>query len=289
MFESLQIYGLIKREGLRKSDSLRMMNNERTALQFLINDLYASGYRGARTRDSHFPLHPIYREEGPYQYLRFDRAVSMFSALPGRCYGKLPLESCQAIQENSDVLIIYNIPTIITQLKHPMQDLNAVLNVKNSSPIRAKALVLISDNEAGDLFIASDVEGEKIFHELGAYNKTASFCKRYDVDAEIVELDTVAYYLKDNALIRDDILLRSEEILRGVKDFKVHLHFDKEKYPTVNSVHLRLTSIHNQVWDYEIAIRNRYGIHRGVDIINLNIADLHESPIARALDIQVLP
>jgi len=174
--------------------------------------------------------------------------------------------------------------------------------------------VLISDGVQGDLFVLSNERkkpGEKIFHEAGSQsNNTNYLSKLYQKNAEVVELQMLAYYLgtpprerlnpqakTTYSLYRDDLVHAhgAEEIAVGITDFQVKYGvFDPvqgivyrasnaiadEQWAFVRSVRINIevdsTSKKNSktIWEYEFAIRNRNrrDFNSGVDIIDRPLA-----------------
>ncbi|HEV2524352.1 MAG TPA: PilW family protein [Gammaproteobacteria bacterium] len=211
------------------------MDIGRTLFQFIRHDLQSSGYRGCRTQDHNFPIRRNFEKNGiPYKFLKTDRAVFGFEATTGVCQQHIPRKFCDSLRKNSDVLVIYNIPQKVNFLKHSMVNPDDAIFIQAGGRIQKNAMVLISDVQQGDFFIANDVENEKIFHQLGA-NSTLLLSKCYQQDAEVTELQTIAYYLGSHhrssalrgtySLFRSDIRQKAEEIVEGIVDFSVEYGF----------------------------------------------------------------
>ncbi len=230
---AVQWYQILKKTFIVQREKRQNLNIGRTALQFLMSDLSTSGYRGCRTFDDNFPIRRLFASfSGSARFFKIDRKVFGFNATPGNCQGRVPEKICKRIKENSDVLVIYNIPKAIYFLKQDMKKNDEVLYTKGNHQIRKGSIALISDCFQGELFIAEEVENQKIFHRKTIQtNLTDSFNKLYKKGSEITELQTVAYYLgtpfrfeKDlgvYALYRDDLFHEAEEILDNIVGFQV--------------------------------------------------------------------
>ncbi|HQZ87827.1 MAG TPA: PilW family protein [Gammaproteobacteria bacterium] len=232
---AMQWYHVSKISHFAEKNKKEILDIGRTLFQFIRHDLQSSGYRGCRTQDSNFPIRRNFEKNGiPYKFLKTDRAVFGFEAAAGVCQQHIPQKICDSLRENSDVLVIYNIPQKVNFLKHSMVKSDDALFIQAGGRIQKNAMVLISDVQQGDFFIANDVENEKIFHQLGA-NSTFLLSKSYKQDAEVTELQTIAYYLgipdRSSALrgtyslFRSDIRQKSEEIVEGIVDFSVEYGF----------------------------------------------------------------
>jgi len=223
---------ILKKTLMIQKEKRRDLHAGRTVFQFFMNDLENSGYRGCRTLDDNFPVHRLFVNfASPMCFFRMDRKVFGFHATSGNCLNKMPKKVCKRVKENSDVLVIYNIPQAIHFLKRNMKRTNEVLYVEGEHHIRRGSVVLISDCLQGELFIAEETEAGSIFHRKTIQtNFTDSFSKLYQKGAEITELQTVAYYLGVTvregrlgtySLYRDDLLHEAEEILDKIVDFQV--------------------------------------------------------------------
>ncbi|HXH55584.1 MAG TPA: PilW family protein [Gammaproteobacteria bacterium] len=232
---AMQWYHVSKISHLSEKNKKEILDIGRTLFQFIRHDLQSSGYRGCRTQDQNFPIRRNFEKNGiPYKFLKTDRAVFGFTAAAGVCQQHIPQKFCDNLLKNSDVLVIYNIPQKVNLLKHSMVNPGDAIFIQSGGRIQKNAMVLISDVQQGDFFIANDVENEKIFHQLGA-NSTFVLSKCYKQNTEVIELQTIAYYLgiPDRAsaprgtysLFRSDIRQKAEEIVEGIVDFSVEYGF----------------------------------------------------------------
>ena len=232
---AMQWYYVSKNSYFLEKNKKEILDRGRTLFQFVRHDLKVSGYRGCRTQDKNFPIRRNFEKHGtPYKFLKTDRAVFGFKAVAGLCGQHVPQKFCDSMPKNSDVLVVYNIPQTINVLQHSMLNPDDPIFIEAGGRIQKNAMVLISDLQQGDFFIANDVKDEKIFHQLGL-NSSFLLSKSYQKDAEITELQTIAYYLglpdRSSALLgtyslfRSDIRQKAEEILEGIVDFSVEYGF----------------------------------------------------------------
>jgi hypothetical protein len=265
-----------KREGL---------NTGRTVLQFMMNDLKYSGYLGCRSRDDNYPVRShVASYESPYKFHRVNTAVVGFVATPAHCARRLPESACQRMKEGSDVLVIYNIPRHLTFLKYPLLNLEDDFIVDNAKSIRPLSLVLINDCYAADIFTVIKVNEGKISREKSPrLNESNLLSRAYAVGAEVVAVDSVAYYVgkttrqKENqvvlSLFRDDLFQEAEEIIEGVTTLKMeyvltgddgHIHYQssanivEKDWPSVVGVRVTVITDKEVRWIYEFSIRNRH-------------------------------
>ncbi len=296
-------YQIVKISRLKENTQRQVMDIGRTVFQFIGRDLKSCGYKGCRTADPHYPIRRNFKEIGnPHQFLRTDRAVFGFSAEIGACQHSIPPKFCSHIKTDSDVLVIYNIPQKILMLKDAMLKPEDALMVEQAKQIQENAMVLISDAHQGDVFIANEVENEKIKHQLGGnLNSTLNLSKCYQQGAEITELQTIVYYIGapdrptadsgSYALFRSDIRKKPREIVAGIVDFSVEYGFwdpshesnpgfqyykaaliKPEQWALVRMVRLKIEikgevyhgiSQKNRHWEYAFAIRNGHRINIG--------------------------
>lgn len=185
------------------------LDNLQTLLQFFMHDIQGCGYRGCRTLDSSAPFHLIYKQNNPeYRFFRFDRPLFAFKAQSGSCFGSMPESACLRAKENSTVLILYNVPKKLYSLARPMKTPFDDLYLKGSPDLWNNSLVLISDCEKADVFIASLVTNNIVQHEkMIKMNEINYLSKAYDISAEVGELQTIAYYIGE---INRDIQYKSK-------------------------------------------------------------------------------
>ncbi len=285
---------------------MHFLDTGQSAIRYFMRDVQAGGYRGCRSADPSFPLTKHYSDwNKAFGYFRQDRVVFGFIASPGTCYRKIPISACKRIKENSPVLIIYQVAQKINPLIQSMKKADDPLVLPMHHGIHNGALVLISDAYQGDMFIANRVQGPILFHEkILGFNNNGSLSKAYSTKAEVVELQTVAYYVgkperflhmnlnqpisnkTSFALFRDDYLQNAQEIIAGVTHVEFEYALQKtaggniqyyksedileEHWPLVSSLRIHLTMENQKSWSFEIALRNRI-----IPYFNLSAIDSH--------------
>jgi hypothetical protein len=271
------------------SPHFEMAEKTREIVQFLGNDLRLSGYLGPRTRD---PSCPIYRQLNPqnHAWLRQDRAVFGCASIE-RCSVLLGAGAMARLKAHSPIIIIYNIPKAIQRLSQAMDGPSGVMRLEHQTTVRVGSVVLVSDGLASDFFIASAVQGHTLFHEQTPYtNQSPSLSKAYPKGSEVIELQTVAYYLglpsrsskdrKTFSLYRDDQCHEVEEITEGIVGMKLEyrvlepakgLRFAtadqllEKDWHWVSGVRLHIDFYQRPSWRYDFAIRNGPRAHRDFD------------------------
>ncbi len=249
-------------------------------LPFLSNDLASSGYRGPRTRDLSFP---VYQHFNTAQHPWFGRKSAVFGCKNASdCAAYLPARALSRLKPNSEILIIYGIPKNVQHLTQAMLSASEPIKLKRATSIPEKSLVLISDGLSSDLFIASTVQGQTIFHEQTPYTNVRGFLsKAYPKGSEMMELQSVAYYLgvplrsqlqtQSFSLYRDDLAQKAEEISEGIKtiSFSYALAesfkplrfakagtFSNKDWLWVKGLRIQIDFHHNPSWRYDFALRN---------------------------------
>lgn len=282
-------YQRLRKTMLRFPPHLEIAEKTREIVQFLGNDLRLSGYLGPRTRDPSCPLH---RQFDPltHAWLRQDRAVFGCASIE-RCGMSLGAGAKARLKAHSPIIIIYNIPKAIQRLSQAMDGPSGVMKLEHKTTLRAGSVVLISDGLASDFFIASAVQGHTLFHAQTPYtNRSPCLSKAYPKGSEVIELQTVAYYLglparssKDRntfSLYRDDQCHEVEEMTEGIVGMKLEyavlepakgLRFAaadqllEKDWPWVSGVRLHIDFHQRSSWRYDFAIRNGPRAYRDFD------------------------
>jgi len=282
-----QGYAVVKKNYLDIKGKLLSINQQETVYAYFIQDVLASGYRGCRTSDPHYPLYqPLLERHPVHRYHRFDKALFAFHAKNSNCYGKLPDKICDRVKEGTDVLVLYNVPRNQAVLSAGMQRPGEELKMQSKVKFNRDSLVLISDCERAEVFLPDAVRQNLVAHP--------PLTKLYDKNTESAELEVIVYFVglperylrrhpnKTNfspyGLFRGNIIHPVAEILPNIKEFKVNLrvfspqsnqiyYIEAKRYQDeiILDVELSLTLGNNEVWTYEMAPRNRYGNVSGDD------------------------
>lgn len=192
-------------QGVKKAfeqSQIYLKNQEIHAIitQYIKTDVQSAGYRGCLGRDPAFPLYRCYSSYSPeYRLLKGEQTVFGFQTSKEDCLAKMPQTACERVAAESPVLILYRVPRKIMKLTKPQKHAEDPISVSEAF-LQKKSLALISDCQQGDFFIATDIQenaGEaQILHQkILGLNETPVFSKCYNENAEVVELQTVAYYL----------------------------------------------------------------------------------------------
>ncbi len=275
-------YQIVRKQYLIQNSTQSVLTRVRTAFQFLSEDLQASGYRGVRSRDPHFPItehmavqyrHPI---EHRILYPEDRRLVFGFGRQAHPMYAR-----------DRDVLIIYDIPRNRTLLGADLINTKDSIRTLQNSGIREGALVLIADYAQGDLFVTNQVIDQWIFHQSINANVRDTLTKLYKIQdkTEVVELQRILYYLKPlkvpaekpvYGLYRKDLLqnqMPAQELVRGIRTFSIQYGMgdaqyknateieDKQDWLRVKSVKIQLSIVNeytkqDELFDFEIALKN---------------------------------
>ena len=282
-------YQRLHKTMLRFSPHLEIAEKNREIVQFLGNDLRLSGYLGPRTRDSSCP---VYRQFDPstHAWLRQEPAVFGCESIE-RCAVSLGAGAKARLKAHSPIIIIYNIPKAIQRLSQAMDGPSGVIKVEHPTTVRAGSVVLVSDGLSSDFFIASAVQGHTLFHAQTPYtNRSPFLSKAYPKGSEVVELQTVAYYLglpprsskgpNTFSLYRDDQCHEVEELTEGIVGMKLEyavlepvkgLRFAtadqllEKDWPWVSGVRLHIDFHQRPSGRYDFAIRNGPRAYRDFD------------------------
>jgi hypothetical protein len=300
-----QWFQIVKKEYLQRKVQIAEVNTQRNLYLYLSQDIQMSKYLGSRAKDRCFPImHHLIDEHILYQYnllpnphshaqnqnrsqnMFYYKNVSGFTA-PFACVNALPDLLCRRLAPESDVLIIHMIGKQIKQLKAALVASHDTIETEEKHHFYKGSLVLIADTLQGDLFIANDVSGHRVYHQqTSSGNQTAHFSKCYQKSAEIIELQNVAYYLSGSVLYRDDFLHPAQEIITDIELFKVEyglmkqskIQFKKgseindEEWKFIQSVRLKIRATHSKTdFEFEFTIPNRYSATDRAHLGHLNI------------------
>lgn len=270
----------------------------RTVFQFMSNDIKFSGYRGLRTLDENFPIKANFvSHKIPFRFYQYHVPVFGFRSTGNNCLEYLPLKSCKRIQENTDVIIIYNIPNQIDSLQYAMQTPLDVLETHSTQKRQKNAMFIISDAESADLFVATEIEPGRIFHAGSTEgNLSSAFSKAYGVGAEVIALETVMYYLGVSerstagkpriALFRDNLFQKAEELTEGIRELNIEYQIHEPTmgmqyrraeemsdtlWHWVESVRITVLTEREGKWDYEFSIRNRHYFNSSAYFFNRHV------------------
>lgn len=273
-------YQSIRKVVLRFSGHLEMAEKTREIIQFLGNDLHYSAYRGPRTRDPSFPVY-VHFDSRSHPYLHQDRAVQGCES-PAACVQHLPPSAMARAKPQSNLFIVYNIPKKIQAIAQTMQNPSGVIKLEHPTALRAGSVILVSDGLSSDCFIATALQGLTLFHGQTPYgNRRDYLSKAYPKGSELMELQSVAYYLgrplrskpdpETFSLYRDDLCHEAEEIAEGIKAMHIEyaiweplrgLRFaaasalSDQHWPWVIGLRVELAFHQPSSWSYDFAIRN---------------------------------
>lgn len=230
LFSAVTGYHMIKKHYVQQKHAQQVLHTVRTTFEFLRRDLEASGYRGIRSRDPTFQLKWHMNE-------RFGHSIPPAVLYPKDARLVFGFKAHPMCAEGREVLLIHNVPrtpnTLALDQKHPQDN----IQILESTHLRKGALVLIADYLQGDVFIASDVRNNVIFHQTSTgENISGAFSKKYERKdhTEVVELQPIVYYLKKfqptqvgYGLYRENVLLSgsAQELMRDITGFQIKYGF----------------------------------------------------------------
>jgi hypothetical protein len=237
----LQGYLFIQKIILKLEERFTLAQKADIADFYLRQDIQFSGYKGYRSCDC--SLLDINHVNSLNKLIFKNQVLIAKNVFPGCQTKELPKKiadkiSKQEIIANTDILFIKDIPKAIYKLAIPIRDLCAAIEIKDhfTPPLHNDSLLAIADIKSIERFVASRIIANKyIYRELPENNNTC-LQHAHDIDAEIIVLQWVVYYLAKHAtaetytLYRDDIINNAEGILDGIEDFYVRLiNEDKEQ------------------------------------------------------------
>lgn len=286
----LQWYAVSKTSWHTIQATQKQIHAARVALQFIAQDIQASGYLGCHTQNIFLPLyHAVVQNHVLYRHhlLRRDRAVFGINTETAECLKHFPARLCERVKEKSDILLIYNVAHHVTPLKQPMQNALQPIQTNAANAVQKGALVLISDCRQGDFFIANDVSGQYLYHQISmGGNHTSTLSKAYEAKAEVSELQIIAYYIGKSArekstlspryvLYREDLVQGGEEIAENLTEFQVEYGIHSpagvaykaafevapNEWSLVCAIRLKVktNASNNNQWEVALALPNRPG------------------------------
>ena len=139
-------YPLLKNVVASSRTKNHQLDIGRTILQLMKQDIQFSGYQGCRTMDSHYPVRRNFVTFAKSnRFFQWNRNLFGVNSTFGSCYAYLPRSMCDRAIENSDILVIYNIPYSFRTLTHDMHNPKEVLEIHGKGIIRKGGMFLISD------------------------------------------------------------------------------------------------------------------------------------------------
>ena len=234
----MQIFLSSKQTYRIQDGTSRLQENSRFAMRFLNQDIRMAGYSGC----SSAALVPnnIVDLDGD----GIPDPVSDFAGdgLAGHVYGDLPLAltstdtlTAAEVMPNSDVIVILKGSSTDVQLTGNMTADNA--NIQITAASQAKAgftpddILFISDCEAADVFSINNVStsGTKTTMAHSSANNTGpKLSKAYGIDATVMKLEKIVYYVGPNvygipALFRrymEGANMITEELVEGIESLQ---------------------------------------------------------------------
>lgn len=250
----MQIF-LSSRQTYRVQDGLaRMQENGRFAMQFLSNDIRMAGYTGCASKASSI------------NNIAQDATTASFSGgIMGYEYPSLPVSltatntlASADVVANTDVLVIKGASPTGVRLTGNMTVVNANIQV---DPVTAAGMfaagdiLFISDCGNADIFAATSVSnggGAITVAHAAASNTSVNLSKTYQTDAELMRMESSAYYIGTDATnnniptlyrrrLTSGSTMVSEPLVEGVENMQI-LYGEDTDSPTDGSANRYLAA-----------------------------------------------
>ena len=234
-----QGYAFIQKIILRLEGRLGLLQRVDVINFYLRQDVQFAGYSGSRSRDESLLIINHVRD---LEFLAAkEQAVIAKHIFPGSHVKELPKKFIikidkQEIKANTDILFIKDIPKATYKLASFMQDPCDAITTDRRVNFPSDTLFAIADPISTEKFIASDITMGKHISRQSLDNMDTCLQRVYGINAEVIALQWVIYYLAKSSsdlstytLYRHDIIGSAEAIVNGVEDWYVLPLKDKKK------------------------------------------------------------
>ena len=235
----LQGYLFIQKVVFKLEERFTLMQKADVVEFYLRQDIQFSGYKGCRSCDN--SLLDINHVRGLNQLALKEQALIVKNVFPGCKVKEFPKKIAekiikQEIKANTELLFVKDIHKATHKLAKPIQNPCAVVEIKDPFDLPDGALLAIADPKSIERFIASSVIGGKHIYRQLPENNDVCLQRTYELNAEILVLQWVVYYLAKKiatnetyTLYRDDVINNAEGLIDGIEDFYVHLIHDSKE------------------------------------------------------------
>lgn len=232
----VQIYLSNKTTNQIQEGLARVQENGRFANYILTHDIRMAGYSGCGNTSK---LELTSRVAGVDSLTDFNIPLKGYEGTSGSYSPTLPTYLPSTPAPNTDVIELRESDFLDVQLRREMQNPNNPVLVYDRLGIQPGEIVLITDCEVGDIFIAGASSSAAAITHTNSENTTNDLSIPYLTNAKIMRFFYYAYYVKDsgrtnangeviNSLYRLNIQGAEEELIEGVERFEVTYGVDTD-------------------------------------------------------------
>lgn len=212
----------------------RLQENARFANHIFNKDVRMAGFQGCNNLSQVQVTNLVTNASS---LLDIDKAVSGFEATSSGWSPSLPTHLSGKVKAGTDVIEVRMASPSGVHLTSNMTQPNTAILVTNRLGIQAGEVVLITDCEVADLFVAgANSNASAIVHTV-ANNTSNDLTKAYQTDAQILRFHYFSFYIKDSgrsnangetiySLFRQNVSGVEEEIAEGVEDMQLSYGID---------------------------------------------------------------
>lgn len=251
----MQIFIATKNTYRMQESMARLQENGRFAVNFLDADLRMAGYMGCGNVDK-VPVNIIANGLNNNSFSGSVIVEGLNNVSTGNAWGAAP---------GTDVVIVRKVNSDAMRLTANLASVSSDIQVSsNAAGVKAGDILFISDCLNTDVFKATTVSsgsGPVTIGHTGASNSTVNLTKAYGSDAEVLQFEPVAYFVRDSgrstpdgAAIRSLYVKRqggalaesatttAYELVEGVHDIQIEYGIDTsgdsfaDSYVTANNV-----------------------------------------------------
>lgn len=181
----------------------------------------------------------------------------------------LPTTIAGKVVAGNDVLVIQKAASGSVHLSTDMDSASDPIDVYNKMTLLAGDMLLISDCENADLFVAGTSTNNTLITHPSGDNTTASLSKSYQNDAEVIHYQWVAFFVKDSgrtnaagqplySLVQQDITGNETELADGIEQLRFTYGVDSDGDGNVDSVLDAAGVTAADQWPNVVSVRAQY-------------------------------
>ncbi len=255
---------LTNKTTFKVQDSLaRLQENARYAVHFLNKEIRMAGYQGCPNSTLVNMTNVVIN---PSPALVFDKPIYGYDGLSASFSPALPTNLSGKAVANSDVIEIRRASRTNVQLRADMVQKNNPVLVYDRLGIVAGEVVMISNCNLGDIFIAGGNTNATAITHTTSNNTTNDLSTAYKAGAYVMRFVYFAFYVKDTgrkntnnqpiyALVRQDLSGNEIELVEGIERMKVTYGVDTNDDYAADTFQTATEVNNSNNWDNVISLR----------------------------------
>ncbi len=192
----LQLYHSNKVTQRTQEGLSQLQQNSRFASYIMTKNMRLAGFQGCVNPAIAAPNNLI-NNAATNLLFTADQFILGYEALGSGWTPNLP-SSLSSVTRGTDVITVYTANAKTTALTAAMSSKSSPLQVTDRLALQAGDVILISDCESTDIFMAGAGTSRTTITHTATDNSSANLSKLYDTTAQIAKLETYTYYIQDS-------------------------------------------------------------------------------------------